>query len=243
MEQNLDQFWLNHSQQVRTHYQSREVAVFVPLAQAFVTGTLVSIIVSTAVWFVCRYNALAVLDSLGWALSAGFVSWSGVMLLTWRDRQREWRELIWNLERSFGVDIDGDGDKGEPQTARIEVSFRESRQQQTVELPFALSKMIWLAKAITAGTRKFTERDLSGAGNPFSVGEVDEMREVFIARGWLKWVNPDSIQQGVEWTAKGLAVLKGLADMEPPHPDDAGTARVYAFRTHAPFTHKIRRLQ
>lgn len=229
-------------QSVRIHTASKPVAVDIPLSQAKVSGVLWGLLAGVGV-MAAVFLLAAALPAIGawlgkawrlspwWSFPAGVVAGALVTLIVtlkkWEDNVAEWRELLWQREQRLGMDLDGDGHVGEPETSRWEVHYPDTNQTQILHFPVSEQRMALLARGLVSNGWKFTEREWSGSGKPFSAEEVDGIREVFLARGWCVWKNEDSVERGVNFTAKGKASLRGKAGfIQPPYPAGADSENV-----------------
>ena len=86
--QQLDQMRRDMEQRVRTHYQSRMVAVTVPFYQSLITGLLAGILVAILIYAFGGTNKYIL---IGFA-----VTWVVVTGIVWLLLLQNWRELVWD---------------------------------------------------------------------------------------------------------------------------------------------------
>jgi hypothetical protein len=189
--------------------------VVVPGLQAAITGALVGL------------AALAVAAWLQWPFWAvGGTAAALATLGAWLSYRGRW---AWLMERMLGVDINGDQVIGqpaepdpEPEPLRVIVDRTEdgSRITDYIDLPVDRERAGVFARALLDGNRGFSLTAWTGRGALFSRREYDELVTTFIARNLATWRNPAAHAQGVELTAAGRAVMRGLAEpvpLPPPH--------------------------
>jgi hypothetical protein len=121
-----------------------------------------------------------------------------------------WLNLTAPIERITKRDINRDGYIGTPPVVRVELKSENGQQAQFAELPTTKDKMSDFARGVLAGT-PISEARWSGAGALFSKSEFRGVRDIFIARGWARWVNSDFHEQGIELAPSGRAVLRQFA--------------------------------
>jgi len=198
----------DNSHRVRTHYQKKETAVLIPLFQAFVTGIFLGIMA----------GVLSVCVEYEHPWRAMFLTWAGVQSFAWLALLVRWAGLVKSLETALNYDIDRDGVIGEEdeeeeiQPVKIEVIQNEGRHVQFADLPITEAQLVALAVGVIQGA-SFSEGQWTGKGAPFSRSEFRTVRDLFIRRGWLEWVNPSARSQGLELTAPGHAVMRHFASM------------------------------
>lgn len=177
--------------------------VLLPVLQAIITGALAGL----AAW--CYAWLLHFPQAWRWGLGVAL----GVLVLAWLGMLARWLDLTRPIERLTGVDLDHDGYIGTPDTIRVEVTSQDKRHVTAAEIPYA-SKLADFARGVLSG-EPISERQWSGAGKLFSQTEFRQVRDLFMARGWFRWINPESPQQGFEITPGGRAALRALAQGGP----------------------------
>jgi hypothetical protein len=232
------QMLAEYRQDMARHLQTQGPAVNIPLEQAKIEGMLTGMLTFLLALIVLLFG-LPYTDLPWWYAALALPL--GVCVGLWRVRSAfrenlsDWRALVWQQEERDQVDWNGDGHIGQPEKAEIKVYFPELKQDQNVDLPVSMDKVTQLARGIVQG-RPFTEREWTGAGKPLTEDELETIREKFLAKGWVRWINDDEHRQGMEFTAKGLAVMKGLAS-QTPYPAPVNLAELTPVRTHAARTH------
>lgn len=193
---------------VRVHYQSPRVALLIPGLQAFVTGVVVALPV----------GLVAALVDFPSPWQIGLVTWALTQALVWAGLLLRWMDIVSALENFLQKDLNGDGFIGdeEPQretpTVRVEYVENQGRHVEYVDLPVDEEKLIDLASGVLAGL-PFAESQWSGAGALLSRSQFRALRDEFMRRGWLEWINPDARAQGVQFTRQGGAVIRHFASM------------------------------
>jgi hypothetical protein len=182
--------------------------VVVPFIQATITGLLGTVGGSALAMLVNLAGAnldIAIVGGAAGLITAGAMWW--VLL-------QEHRDLLWEIETRTGIDLDGDGKAGVPTTTRLEVTIPATEQsgQQTLILDGLNAKPEQLrtwARGMLQG--RMAESEWYGKGRLFSKGQFYALRQEFIDRGLMAWINPDAHAQGTELTAVGRAVCRWLA--------------------------------
>lgn len=197
----------------RAHLFTGAAAVLLPIAQAITTGALCGAAAAIYAWLLKSPTA--------WRWGIGVAV--GVAVLVWIAMLARWLDLTRPLERIVNRDINGDGFIGQPprQVVRVEVKSEDGKRVQYADLPTSQEKMADFARGVLGGT-PISERHWSGAGALFSQNEFREIRDLFIARGFMRWANPEYPQQGTELTPAGRSILKTFAsDTTSPTPPRA----------------------
>lgn len=175
-----------------------------PLAQSVITGA----IMAGATWAaasLAEAEQPALLAALVGALAACAVWLSGL---------RAWRRVTYRLEDLTGEDYNGDGEIGEPQTVRVEVTQAEGQGRHTafIELPASIEQLTRLAAGLLEGA-PFSEAHWTGAAGGFTRGEFSQLRAELIRRGLARWNNPGTPARGAALTPAGRAVMGKFASM------------------------------
>jgi hypothetical protein len=182
--------------------------VAVPCVQAVITGLLATVGGGGVAALVNLAGAnldIAIVGGVVGSLTAGAMWW--VLL-------QEHRDLLWEIETRIGIDLDGDGKAGTPTMTRLEVTIPATEQhgQQTLildGLDATPEQLRTWAKGMLAG--RMAESEWYGKGRLFSKGQFYALRQEFIDRGLMAWINPDAHAQGTELTAVGRWACRGLA--------------------------------
>lgn len=191
----------------RQYLHNSEAGVKVPLAQTVVTALIVAVVVEI---FMLLFD---VLDGWKWAAGAGSLS----LLGTWLIIYRHWFDLT-RIENWTGLDINGDGEIGEPETRVVRIQMQRIEQNghinvtRTFDLPIDEDELVTLAQGLIQGA-PFSEREWAGKGNLLSSARFRDLRAAMIKRGLLEMVNDKDPRQGYRLTADGEAVMRDYADM------------------------------
>jgi hypothetical protein len=176
--------------------------VAVPCLQATITGLLATV------------GGGGVAALVGWdVLGVGAVVGGVATGVAWYLLLRQHRDLLWDIETITGVDLDGDGKAGTPATTRLEVTIPATEQhgQQTLildGLDATPEQLRTWARGMLQG--RMAESEWYGKGRLFSKGQFYALRQEFIERGLMAWVNEQAHAQGTELTAVGRWVCRGL---------------------------------
>jgi hypothetical protein len=184
----------------RAHLFTAAAGVLLPMLQAVITGCLAGLAAWLYAWLMKSPEA--------WKWGAGVAV--GVAVLAWLSMLARWLNLTAPIERITRKDINRDGFIGAPPVVRVEVKSENGRQTQFAELPTSKEKMTDFARGVLDGT-PISEARWSGAGALFSKSEFRAIRDLFIARGWARWVNSEFHEQGVELAPSGRAVMRQFA--------------------------------
>lgn len=183
--------------------------VTIPLLQAAITGLLAGIAAGVLA-------AVLPVDFSPWA--AGVVVWAVTTFVSWLSYRGHWQAL---LEKALGVDLNGDGQIGEPaepeptpQPLRVELYQDGGRQGDFIDLPYR-DRLPALASGLLAG-RQFSQTAWTGGGQLFSRAEFEELRGELLRRGLARWKNENAPAQGLEVTPAGRAILKRIASTPTP---------------------------
>lgn len=147
----------------------------------------------------------------------------------WPERLEIYDALLW-IEEVTGIDIDGDGEVGEPTANRVEVEIQEKgipREIDTLDIdPLKLRE---LARLIVLEGRSFSERTAAEAGMSRDE-EWIPLRDKLVSRRWAAWKVLGSPTQGVTLKPKGEAILEALL---PPALSSGGIGQNNVGSTHA----------
>lgn len=190
--------------------------IVIPLLIALITGLLAGLLAVTLTAWAKYYLDLPWLNP--WAV------FSVIMTALWlRVWLRVGARLLKVLEKYLGVDIDGDGFVGparEGQRAggllqgaghwsppvHIEITSNNGNSTDYVDVPYR-DALKDLAPGLLAGTRTFSLDACAIPSKGFGRKEFGELRTYMINGQLAKWRNPRSVNQGVELTELGRAVL------------------------------------
>jgi len=194
-----------HSLNESDYLHSLRAGLVVPLLQSVTIGMLVTIIAS----LILEYNGIS--DWFRWAALVGL----STILAFFLNGLRLWRYLVQLVERELHVDIDRDGQIGQPEPRILKVqvdekhgAFTESNTVEFVDDP----RLEMLAAGLMAG-RKFTEEEWVGrqADGKFSGDEFRELRGKMLKYRWIKLRNPSDVTRGYILSASGRSVMEQLA--------------------------------
>jgi hypothetical protein len=150
----------------------------------------------------------------GGGLLGGTVSFCRAAKREWPNRLNVYDALLW-IEEVTGLDLDGDGEIGEPEQARtIPVEFTEKgvpREIDTLEID--MIKAVTLARLLIIEGKSFSERTAADAG----LARAEEwvpLREKLISRRWAKWNHPTNPKGGVSLTPKGVALFQAILNQD-----------------------------
>jgi hypothetical protein len=188
-------------QRVRTHYQSRMVAVTVPFYQSLITGLLAGVLVAILIYaFGGRIKYILIGFAVTWVVVTGIV---------WLLLLQNWRELVWNMEQQFGVDLTGDQVIGPPLAIRAEISRNGGQSKTYHEL--SGSKLLNFLEAILDG-EDLGEAYWTPERNGFKKSDYWSNISEMVRAGILGWKNIDAHNQGVVLTEDGGEILRQWID-------------------------------
>jgi hypothetical protein len=198
--QELEQMRADMQQRVRTHYQSRMVAVSVPFYQSLITGLLAGVLVAILIY---AFGGSTKYIFVGFALTTVVVTGIVWLLLI-----RNWQELVWNMEQQMGIDLTGDqviGRPGVPLTIRAEISRNGGQSRTFTDLSGA--KLLEFFDAILDGD-DISEARWTPSQNGFSKSEYWSNIGNLIRSGVVRWKNENHHSQGVVLTPEGPEILE-----------------------------------
>jgi hypothetical protein len=186
---------------------TRDSDVFVPLAQAFVTGTLLTALLL----------AVALLGlGLPWqgVLKAAGIGWPAVLLATWLWRLGVVDGLLAEIETVTGRDLDHDGNVGKPAHAvlldpgRARAAIAEERATTTADNEVAeLYKFVDICYSVGC-----SENAHGVKPNTTGRERYLQRRDTLLALGLAQWKNPERPTAGWQMTASRNKALHILAD-------------------------------
>ena len=146
---------------------------------------------------------------LFWAWGAG--AFSVTIAVAWVIFLLRWFGLTAPIERTTTVYEQA---TAMPEVVRVELTSEDRKQKQYVDLPTTPDKLALFCRGVMGG-RPISLREWAGAGKPFSQNEYQDMINVMISKGWLRWKVEGHPQQGVELTAPGRAVVRAFGGNSP----------------------------
>jgi hypothetical protein len=195
--------------------------VTVPTLQATITGVLSGAVGACV--------AILAKSPQPWivGLAVGSASWA----LSWLFLLREHRELLWDVERIIGADLDGDQSIGEPeqeQTPPIEIRpvtrvewverpTPTATSLKNLEIPIEPNKVSTLAHGMVNG-RPFSEAEWAGKGRLLSGPKFRELQDWLLSHGYVSWRNDENHRLGVELSGRGRRLFEHLANDSTPLP-------------------------
>jgi hypothetical protein len=171
-------------------------------------GLSVALLVDAASGDSLTFAAYALITA-GGGLIGGTVSFCRAAKAEWPKRLSAYDALLW-MEEVTGLDLDGDGEVGEPGANRVEVEIQEKGVPREIDtLDISANKLQRLAYLILIDKESFSERTAAKAG----ISREEEwvpFRDKLITRRWAKWKHPTEPKQGAALTPKGLAILRAV---------------------------------
>jgi hypothetical protein len=202
-----------------TRFQSAAmVALSVGLAGGVVAGVF-----ANAQWHdvatVAQWSAVC-------SILAGTVTlaaWTVFVMIDWH---LSLDTLLWLAEQAINIDINQDGQIGEPTPqppARVVVELQDKNangydRARYLEFGVPIDKLATFARSVLAG-RQLSESVWTGRGGLFSKSEFARMRGQMLEAGVLRWIHPGAPAQGIEVTAAGRQVLRQIANSPTPPPE------------------------
>jgi hypothetical protein len=196
MTNNVEQEPVNHLE----YLFSLNAGAKLPLAQSLIMGCSLGVSMMTLAWLVGVHRPWIV-GILTLTLSqAGFI-------ILWVFR---WFNMT-NLERLTGMDLNQDGEIGEPTTVRVEIMKRNKTgyEMQIMELPATEWQLRRLAVGLVKGIA-FSERQWTGKNAPFSSSEFRALRSVMIQKGLIRAASEKDNRTGFVLTEAGQALMEQL---------------------------------
>jgi hypothetical protein len=192
--------------EARKIYADPMTAVAIPTLQALITALFSGMFASTTTYLLRSPSFLE--WGIGAAALTGLFAWYGS--LGW------WKARLFEIEHP---QLDFSATEIEP--TKFEITMNEGRTLVFEDLPATPEQLAKIARLVSTGATV-------SQGNMKSVfGGSREKFQAFqsrlIERGWGRWRNPHAPTQGIELTAKGTALFRGIhAQNEQNH---AGNAR------------------
>jgi len=156
--------------------------------------------------------------ALSWSIGVPGVAAGVVLAAVWFWRLKNWESLLWATERITGVDINRDGEIGEPgpgrRTVQLEISSPdEPGSIRYLNIPDPLfAKLPEVAHRVIMSRTPFSQAAMTGKGRPLSRNEFNDLRDLFVARGVATWRDGEHPQRGIEFTPFGLSLMRKLID-------------------------------
>lgn len=186
-------------------------AAWVPLAQALITGAMVTV---ALIFFTVSLNARS---WLSWSLGGGLVTALGV----WTYSMRHWFSLT-KLELFTGLDLDNSGGIGdarpapsaEPQSVKVtlnRISQDGHFSGEMFDMPGSMEQLKKLADGLLNGL-PFTEREWAGAGKPYSSATFRDLRKELMRRELIELASEKDSRQGYVLTDDGSQFMANILE-------------------------------
>jgi hypothetical protein len=195
---------------------TKESNVIVPLLEALITGAFVGICTMAIVPFIdFRFGPYIIRGGFWNGLGWGGALFIGASFVQWIRLTGNYRNLLWRLETVSGVDVDNDGDIGQPAPPhKVQVQVEQGSRWQFEDLPGDAHALWQFADDVTNERVSFSEAGARKSG--YGAENYGRLRDVFIKRGWAGWRDVMNRQQGVELYRNGRSVLKAISSDPPP---------------------------
>ena len=183
--------------------------VFLPLLQSIVTGILVGL--TCLVWAIAAEFQKPALFFAVVTLGITFISWGYLMI--------NWRTMVSGIEKLVNRDLNGDnriGDKPASSMVQVRVTSMDGKHTTIAEIPHA-DKLPEFAQGVLAG-KPISKREWIGRGKLFGETEFNTVRDKFIQRGWMVWIDEQYPQLGLNLTITGQAAMRALANSDTHSP-------------------------
>lgn len=172
--------------------------VAVPLWQSAISGLILAVLsVWPVTWFAWSWFI---------PVAVGGVTWS----VTWFLLLREHRRSLWQVETYQQERLAAPA----PAAAAIGVKLQVQEDDthfRFAELPIDRGTLGAVARAVANG-RSFTVAGMTGRGKPLSRSQYETLREWLFSADYARWVDDGNHASGVEFTAKGRAFWRALAE-------------------------------
>ncbi len=207
---------------------STEAHISIPFRQSMIFGLF-----KAPVGGVAAYSLAYIADTASKSLELttwGYLAVTGAGMLIvgfwvasqkWESRLGFYDSLLWKVEEASQMDIDGDGEIGEPAAPhRVEVELRRNGKPWKFEsLEIEPDKLIKLARAMANG-QSFAERTAADCG--ISRKKFNGLRDKFVSRGLANWKGEPGSTEGVELTDDGLDTIAEIATTPLPRSQRQG---------------------
>jgi len=177
--------------------------VVVPFLQSLVTGLMAVIVAGGVV--------------LGLKLPVQFAAVAGglALCMTWLYLLADHRKSLWSHER-YERDLEQPAapapadDRSKEVKVKLEVNESTGRIRYG-HLPIDHERLSAMARAINNG-RSFSVSAWSGRGKLLSRSEFETLRNWLLESNYARWRDDHNRNLGVEFTSRGAAFWRGLAD-------------------------------
>lgn len=196
-----------------TFLPTREAHVYVPLLRSLITGCYWGVIGGSVITLLNMqgvWGRVGAWGSLGYGVLWGGLLFVGTSFFYWITITGKYDGLLSRVETYTGVDIDGDGEVGQPEPRTIQVEVDSGKSKQWEELPGDEAALIEFAKSIISGRVTFSEDGASTSG--FGVTNFRKLRDKFFKHHWAEWKDPKARNQGITLYRAGRTVLSRIAE-------------------------------
>ena len=207
-EQRFEREWTGS----REHLHTVLAGAWLPALQAILTGVFLGVVVLV----------LAIVTDRPMPGLWGLIATGVTTLAMWYTLLRRWLDLTAPIERITGWDINRDGYIGEaiePEEIKITLEHRKDgalRQQQFANLTMSSTTWEKFCRGLIDCDYSLAESNWVGSSNLFSRGEYQEVRNLFMKRGWAEWVNESYHPHGVRLTDVGTQMIDAYVSSPTP---------------------------
>jgi hypothetical protein len=192
-------------QQIPQRPASVHADVLVPLVQALITGSLLSAVVAII-----------------WHELSGFPMFRIWVILTLATTSAAWilllgetRRLLWGIERATGLDLNGDGIRGNPRRV-LEVELKTGNNTLFVGSDWLEindeALLRFASQVVRRGRLAEGEWAKDRATFPHGINQYRKFRARLNDAGLIRPVNATNLNSGYELTPAGRAVFGKLAE-------------------------------
>lgn len=173
--------------------------VVVPLLQSLVSGGAAA--------------ALTVLPTIYFDLSwlAPLLAFSLAVTGVWLKLLAESRQSLWQVERYQREPVESAAPTTKPTEISVRLAVSDRQSVRYAHLPIEHEKLKTVARGLLGG-RSFAVSTWCGNGKPLSRSQFETLREWLLSNGYAQWRDGANRQLGIDFTARGQALLKGLSE-------------------------------
>lgn len=171
--------------------------VTVPLLQAVITAA------------VCLFLAAVGMAIWGWPWWVPPAVFAAVLAVAWFRLLSDSRALLRTIER-----VESRQETRQELTAasvRLEIHEDRGRHIQFGHLPADLPTLQTLARGLQGG-RPFSFGEWTGSGRLLTRSQFEDIRDWLLSAGYVAWQDEQHRRLGVEFTGRGRALLRALAE-------------------------------
>ena len=199
---------------------SMESHVHIPLNWALISAGLAFALLAVSYLVFMRQ------EQMGWGDTrlVGPFPWQAVPIVpllvgiaVWIIGVTSVQDTIWQIERVFNTDLDGDNVVGQPQTVIHEYHVDNDSGDGMVTwkkmlgIPCPPDKLATYARAVLNG-RSTGGRTWAGKGGLFGGDDYEKMRDRFFEVGYAHWENDENHKDGWVFNAAGRSFLRKVSD-------------------------------